>query len=233
MADGGCADGAANAFDDDSIALLVRLAKENANDNEELQQDCAVALCDLAFCADLSERLVRGGAHRSLMDVAAATKSEETRWRCAAALRFLSAKPANCSALIRAGCVKSVVGMCFGSTASSEKQKLNSAVLAPTLSECAAALCALSSVTANAERAQVVSEGAVPLLIELSHSNDDDIVSNCSVGLSNLSSASTAVDVRTRVQYCCALCVFCLCVVTATDTPLLLCPCNDFVLDMC
>ena len=167
------------------------------------------------------------------MDVAAATKSEETRWRCAAALRFLSAKPANCSALIRAGCVKSVVGMCFGSTASSEKQKLNSAVLAPTLSECAAALCALSSVTANAERAQVVSEGAVPLLIELSHSNDDEIVSNCSVGLSNLSSASTAVDVRATFQYCCVFCMF-LFAVTATDnsfvpTMMLSSTCYDYI----
>ena len=202
LADGDCADGAADAFDDGAVALLVQLAKENAAGSEELQQDCAVALCDLALCEDLSERLVRGGAHKSLMDVAAATKSEETRWRCAAALRFLSAKPANCSALIRAGCVKSVVGMCFGPTADSNKQKLSSAVLAPTLSECAAALCALSSVTVNAERAQVVSEGAVPLLIELSHSDDDGVVSNCSVGLSNLSSASTAVD----VSACCLCC---------------------------
>jgi len=177
-----------------AVPLLVQLVRENSASNTAMQADCAVALCDLACCSSLRASMVDEGAHGALMAVAGATTEESTRRRCAAGLRLLATAPANRARMIEAGCVKAVVAMCLAPAVGDAKPKLIAGTPDAVLQDCAAALCALSK--SKTGRSTIVAEGAVPLLIELSHSANDAIVQSCSVGLSNLSTASTSVDVR-------------------------------------
>merc|ERR1711871_1823233 len=135
--------------------------------------DCAATFCNLAHCPENRVRLVQEGGLDSIL-MLARSPCLDTQWRCAASLRYLASVKANRFTMVNLGSTTALIGIAKNKETGEEA-----------LEHCAHALHSMSKSAGG--RQTMVAQGAVPVLLELSKSSDDQPTKqNCAAALAFL-----------------------------------------------
>eukprot|EP00937_MAST-01D_sp_MAST-1D-sp2_P001219 g1219.t1 len=152
--------------------------------------DCAATFCKIAQVPANRTKLVHDGGLEAVI-MLAKSPCADTRWRCAAALRYMAIVHANRFTMVSHDCTPALMGIAKDPEAAEDA-----------LIHCAHALHSLAKSARG--RSHMASQGVVPVLLDMSqHTTHVPTKQNCAAALAYLSNASSTIEkgaIRSLIQ---------------------------------